>query len=232
MVWFAEYCANKRSRAACSILRGGHEFKYSPNCTRMRNYIWNETKRNKREYFLDNFHKHLFQSTQLTRMEAPCLGALNSQAVCNLHLMFPSVNVHPVTKPETGRNLYLLIANYSDQIYSLGEQDKLQIWQKWDGSSTFMFQQKEDHPDYRSLKTKSKEIYHSHLSSKQRLSEKENCRELNVRYLANWENANFGGWLCFENWRIKLEKLRHSSELAISTHYLKHTPNLPAPPPP
>lgn len=84
MVLFAEYCTNKRSKITCSILRWGQESEYSPNCTRMQNYMWNETKRNKKEYFLDNFHKHLFQSIQLTGMEALCLDALNFQAVCNL----------------------------------------------------------------------------------------------------------------------------------------------------
>lgn len=72
-------------------------------------------------------------------------------------------------------------------------------WSFRDGPLTFMFQQNEDHPDYRAYKTNLKEINHSHLSSKQRLSEKENCRELCVKYLANWENGNFTGCLCFEN---------------------------------
>lgn len=47
---------------------------------------------------MDGLQKELFQSIRLTGMEAPCLGALNFQAVCNLHQMFLSFSVHPVTK--------------------------------------------------------------------------------------------------------------------------------------
>lgn len=69
-----------------------------------------------------------------------------------------------------------------------------------------------------------KEIYHSHLSSKQKLSEKENCRELVWDTLKTGKTETLGDGCASKIEEQKLQRIRDNSELAISNCYLENNP--------
>lgn len=116
---------------------GGRSLDTIQTGSRVQNCIYNETKRNKKECLLDTFHKHLSQSIQRNRNGATFLRCSEFPGC-----VWPTLDVssrqcascHKTKICEIVTDSCLLIVNhkdhYDDQIYSLEEGDKLQIWQR------------------------------------------------------------------------------------------------------